>query len=52
MSVAVPYNQRHVVVIELDGPKDDKAFEAFRAELERLVAAHGAKIVIQGRGAK
>lgn len=52
MSGAIAYDQKHIVVMELEGPKDEKAFDAFRAELERLAAAHGAKLVIRGRGPK
>ncbi len=52
MSGAVAYDQKHVVIMELEGPKDEKAYEAFKADLERLAATHGAKIVIRARGKK
>ena len=52
MSGPVAYDQKHVVVMELEGPKDDKEYQAFKADLERLAATHGAKIVIRARGKK
>lgn len=52
MSGAVAKDQKHVVVMELEGPKDEKTYDAFKTALERLAAAHGAKIVIRARGKK
>lgn len=52
MSGAVSNDQKHVVVMELEGPKDEKAYERFKADLERLVATHGAKILVRARGKK
>ena len=52
MSGPVPNDQKHIVIMELEGPKDQKAYDAFKAALEQLAAAHGAKIVIRARGKK
>ncbi len=52
MSGAVPYEQKHVVVIVLEGPKDEKDYDAFKRDLEQLAARHGAQIVIRARGKK
>lgn len=52
MSGAVPSDQKHIVIMELEGPKDEKAYTDFKTALEQLAATHGAKIVIRARGKK
>ena len=52
MSGAVPADQKHVVTLELQGPKDEQQYAAFRDEVEALAAKHGARIVVRARGKK
>jgi uncharacterized protein (DUF1330 family) len=50
MSGAVPAEQKHVVALELVGPKDEKEYAAFRDAVEALARQHGARIIIRARG--
>jgi hypothetical protein len=50
MSGAVTADQKHVVALELRGPKDEKEYAAFRDEVEALARKYGARIIIRARG--
>jgi uncharacterized protein (DUF1330 family) len=50
MSGPVSADQKHVVALELVGPKDERQYAAFRDEVEALAAKYGARIIIRARG--
>ena len=45
MSGPVPNDQKHIVIMELEGPKDQKAYDAFKAALELCQAPFVGNIV-------
>jgi len=52
MSGALPGNQRHVVIVRIDGPKTQAQYEAFKEELEALLKKHKAQVVLKSRTKK
>jgi len=52
MSGAVAAEQKHVVALELEGPKNADEYAAFRDEVEALAKKHGARIIVRARGKK
>jgi hypothetical protein len=50
MSGALPGGKRHVVVLEIQGPKTKKQYDEFQQALENLVKQHGGTITVNARG--
>ena len=52
MSGAVHESDKHVVALELHGPRNQAEYEAFRDAVEALAARYNARIIIRARGKK
>ena len=52
MSGAVAGDQRHVVIIKIEGPRTEAQYNAFKAELEALLRRHRAQVVLKARTKK